>query len=505
MPPRPQRLLAPLAVLLGAVLLRLIAGVGFANYDTLYALLWGQQLAGAHTPQYAIPLAPTPHPLVEALGFVLSPLGAAGMEGVTVALGFLALAGCGWVVYRLGALWFGRAAGALAALLLLTRVPIVSYGVRAYVDLPYLFLLLSALLVACSPRGGEESDGASHERSSPLGGSPVAVLALLALAGLLRPEAWAFSGLYWLYLLLLRRRFAQGRSPQPPPGARRPGQLGRLALLAAAAPLLWVLSDFLVTGHLFWSLTNTRHTASELARKTGIADVPQYIPRRIGEILGPAALLAAALGGVLSLLWLRSRVLIGALAGVLAVLVFALFASAGLPINTRYAFLAAAILCVFAGGAVFGWTRLPADDARRRSWMAGAAMLVLLLLVTAPSQYHGVHRELANLRRQQTIQDELVALVDAHVITLRCAGVVGVPNHRPIPLLALRLDASPARVLSAQVQPIVRGVYVDPATHRVETDYTLDRLDPHPLTAKVPAGFAPAGGNRSWLIFKRCV
>lgn len=504
MPPRLQRLFAPLAVLLGAVLLRLISGVGFANYDTLYALVWGQQLRGGHTPQYDIPLAPTPHPLVEALGFVLSPLGAAGMEGVTVALGFIALAGCGWVVYRLGALWFGRAAGALAALLLLTRVPIVSDGVRAYVDLPYLLLLLSALLVACSPRGGEQSEGVPHERSGPLGGSPAAVLSLLALAGLLRPEAWAFAGLYWLYLLLLQRRFARGESPQPPRGARSPSQLGRLALLVAAAPLLWVLSDLLVTGHLLWSLTNTRHTASELARKTGIGDVPQYIPRRIGEVLGPAALAAAAIGGVLGLLWLRSRVLIGALAGVLAVLVFALFASAGLPINTRYAFLAAAILCVFAGGAVFGWTQLPADDARRRPWMAGGAVLVLLLLATAPGQYHGVSGELASLRRQQVIQDELVALVDAHVIALDCAGVVGVPNHRPIPLLALRLDASPARVLSAQVQPIVRGVYVDPASHAVERDYTLDPHDPHPLTAKVPAGFAPAGGNRSWLIFKRC-
>ena len=123
-----------------------------------------------------------------------------------------------------------------------------------------------------------------------------------------------------------------------------------------------MLSDLLVTGHLFWSLTNTRHTASELGRKTGIADVPQYIPRRLGEILGPFVLLAAALGGVLGLLWLRTRVLLGAIVGVLAVGVFAVFASAGLPINTRYAFLGAAILCVFAGGGVFGWQRLPAGD-----------------------------------------------------------------------------------------------------------------------------------------------
>ena len=53
------------------------SGVGFANYDTLYSLVWGQQLARGQTPSYRTPLAPTPHPLLEALGAILSPLGAA--------------------------------------------------------------------------------------------------------------------------------------------------------------------------------------------------------------------------------------------------------------------------------------------------------------------------------------------------------------------------------------------------------------------------------------------
>jgi hypothetical protein len=539
---RLQRLLAPLAVLLGAFLLRFISGVGFANYDTLYALVWGQQLAGGHTPQYSIPLAPTPHPLIEALGFLLAPLGAAGVERVTVGLGFLALAGCGWVVYRLGALWFGRAAGAVAAVLLLTRVPILSYGVRAYVDLPYLLLVLSALLVACSPRQqprphadvGAEMEADDHPDPPPgtaLAGSPVAVLTLLAFAGLLRPEAWTFSGLYWLYLALAGGRAARGEghsaaslrargeghsaaslrargeghsAASPHARALSPRCLAALAALAISAPLLWMLSDLLVTGDLLWSLTNTRHTAHELARVTGIANVPQYIPRRIGEILRPLVLVAATLGGVLGLLWLRSRVLFGALAGVLAVGVFALFAAAGLPIDTRYAFLAAALLCVFAGGGICGWLRLASGDPRRRWWGAAGGLLLVLLLVSAPAQYRNADRELSNLRRQQSIQDELVALVDAHTISLRCAGLVGVPNHRPIPLLALRLDASPARILSAQVQSVVRGTYVDPANGAVEKAYTLDAHDPHPLTAKVPVGFTPAGGNRAWLIFRRC-
>ena len=94
----PARLAAPLTIAAGAVLLWVIAGVGFANYDTLYALAWGGQLARGETPQYGIPIAPTPHPLVEALGVILSPLSPHAIEGVTVALGFLALSACGWVV-----------------------------------------------------------------------------------------------------------------------------------------------------------------------------------------------------------------------------------------------------------------------------------------------------------------------------------------------------------------------------------------------------------------------
>ena len=38
-----------------------------------------------------------------------------------------------------------------------------------------------------------------------------------------------------------------------------------------------------------------------------------------------------------------------------SVAVFVVFAAIGLPINTRYAFLAAAFGCLFCGAAVFGW------------------------------------------------------------------------------------------------------------------------------------------------------
>lgn len=466
-----------MAIAAGAILLWAIAGVGFVNYDTLYGLVWGQQLSRGEVPQYGLPIAPTPHPLVEALGLGLAPLGASLDADITVALAFLALSACGWVVYRLGSEWFGRAAGALAAMILLTRVPILSYGVRAYVDIPYLLLVLSALLVETRRRRA---------------GAPV--LVLLGLAGLLRPEAWAFSGVYWLYLALSSRRARPARGPR---------QLAGLALIAAAAPAIWVLSDLLVTGDAMWSLTNTKQTALILGRETGIAKVPEYIPRRIGAVLRPSVLVAAALGGVLSLVWLGRRAWLGAAAGVIAVVVFAAMASAGLPIDERYAFGAAAILALFAGAGAFGWTRLQRDDRRRTPWMVGGAALLVALVASLPGQIHAVHRQMDNLARQESIQDDLLALVHSGRISLRC-GPVGVPNHAPIPLLALYLDATPSLIVSAEAKPIERGTYVDPASSEVEHDYVLDPRDPH-QSVSIPPGFTEAHANRSWLLFERCM
>jgi hypothetical protein len=477
----PGSLRAALVIVVGAVVLRVVSGVGFANYDTLYALAWGGQLARGQAPAYGVPIAPTPHPLVQALGVLLYPLGPRAVENVTVWLGFLALSGCGWVVYRLGADWFGRAAGALAALIFLTRVPLLSYGVRAYVDIPYLLLVLSALLVE------------SRRRRA---GAPV--LVLLALAGLLRPEAWALSGLYWLYVM--GWRLLDGKPHAGGPANIR--SAAALTALAAAAPLVWLLSDLAVTGDPLWSLTNTRHTAQTLERVTGIGNVPEYIPRRIGEILRVPVLAGAALGGTLSLLWLPARARLGATVGVLSVVVFALFAAIGLPINTRYAFLPAAILCIFCGAGAFGWTLLARRDPRRRWWTAGGTLVIVAVVAYAPAQYRSAHRELDKLARQQTIQSDLLALATGRSITLQC-GPVGVPNHAPIPLLALYLKTSPANIVSAQVNGVSTGDYVDPASKQVEDSYILDPHDPH-VAVNVPAGFTEVHANRSWLIFQRC-
>src|SRR4051794_23247954 len=186
-----------------ALLVWLVWGHGFANYDALYSLVWGRELADGHGPSYDVTLAPTPHPLANLGGLALSAFSPQTGETVLVVVGFVALGAVGWLVYALGARWFGAAAGGLAAVLFLTREPVLSYGTRAYVDLPYLALVLGALL-------------ALDRRRLPF--------VLLALAGLLRPEAWLFS----FALLVWRRDWA-------------------LAPLAAAGPFLWFAGDLIAT------------------------------------------------------------------------------------------------------------------------------------------------------------------------------------------------------------------------------------------------------------------
>src|SRR5258705_11661605 len=139
---RALRLAAGLA--LTALAVWLLVGRGLVNYDTLYALVWGRALAHGSLPDYDVGLAPTPHPLATLGGVLLAPLSGAADNGVhggaavtaTLVLAFVSLALLGWVVYRLGATWFNRGAGLLAAAIVLTRRPVLAFGARAYVGIP---------------------------------------------------------------------------------------------------------------------------------------------------------------------------------------------------------------------------------------------------------------------------------------------------------------------------------------------------------------------------------
>ncbi|MEA2299202.1 MAG: hypothetical protein QOF77_2138 [Solirubrobacteraceae bacterium] len=465
-----------------AVAIRAVVGHGLVNYDTLYALVWGRDIAGGRLPDYGVSIAPTPHPLATGLSVILAPLSSLERHGihgepaaaVAVAGAFVGLALLGWVVFRLGAEWFNPWAGAVAAAVILTREPVLDFGARVYVDIPYLVLVLGALLV---------------ETRRPRAGAPV--LALLAVAGLLRPEAWLLSAAYLAWIWWSDRDL---------------GRLLRLGSIAATGPLLWFASDLLVTGDPLHSLTGTRDTAKVLGRVTGLGNVPATAPRRLGEILREPVLFAAAVGGVLSVLWLRrrgGRVELGAATGLVAFAGFCVLAAAGLPIITRYLLLPACILAIFAGAGAFGWLELEAGDPRRRWWRAAACVVGLGLVVFVPSQVGRIRTLRETLRRQETIQADLGRLITRGTIGARCTPV-SVPNHRPVPLLALWLDVEPRAVVSAEVGQPSRGTYVTPANAGVAADYILDKRDPVQVVHAVPAGFAPAGADASWRVFARC-
>src|ERR1019366_5487906 len=128
--------------------------------------------------------------------------------------------------------------------------------------------------------------------------------------------------------------------------------------LVALAPLVWLVSDLAITGDLMWSLSHTRATAAAFKRPRGLVSFPYTGARRLGEVLGPDGLIAAALGGVLSLWLLRSRAWLGFVVGVVAIVAFAIVASSGLPIDDRYTFVPVAPLPIFAGARLLRGRRL---------------------------------------------------------------------------------------------------------------------------------------------------
>jgi hypothetical protein len=470
---RTRALIAAAWILVGALVLRLILPFGFPNYDTLYSLAWGQQLARGQTPTYDVTLAPTPHPLAEVAGLVLAPLGAAATLSIVLAIAYVALAALPYLVYRLGSAWFSWPVGIAAAAIVITRYEVLSYGVRAYVDIPYTCLILAALLVETRRRRA---------------GWPV--IALLDIAGLLRPEAWLFAGVYWLYLLPKRdwRERAE------------------LAALVALAPVIWVVSDLAITGNLLWSLHHTQNTASTLKRPTGIVKFPYTGARRLGEVLGPDGLVAAAIGGVLSLWLLRSRIWLAFCAGIVALVAFAIVASSGLPIDDRYTFVLVALLAICGGASLFGWRSLPRDHPRRRLWQAGSIVCVIAFAAFIPWNATRLHQTFdsrnpkkQSLSAQLRVENDLIALTKSHAVTLRC-GDVGVPYHTPIPLLALELHTSPANIVTRE---IAHGTFIAAASSAVREIYLLDLNDPAKNYA-VPPGFTRTAANRSWLVYEHC-
>ncbi len=491
--------------------LLLVFPVGFPNYDTIYALLWGRELAHGVSPDYGSALPPTPHPLADLADLVATPLGN-GAITLTMVIAYASLGLVGYLVYRLGSLWFDRWIGAVAAAIVLTRAPFLSNGIRAYVDLPYIALCLGALAI---------------ETKKPRAGWPV--LSLLALAGLLRPEAWLFSLAYLSWIALapasapggsrggseeetrmpLERADTQSAGLIRPALVRARGILvsphgAALVLLALAAPIAWVLFDWITTGSPTYSFTGTRDTVETLGRQTGPVDLVLYGPRRLGEVLQWPGMIGATGGVALGFAFLRRRSLLGIAAAALALGAFAVLACAGLAIIPRYTMLAASVLAIFVALALLGWRLLEPDHPWRRRWQLFAGLVALMFVVWLPNQWRLDSRVDTDLTNQARIESDLTDLVDAGAFEPLC-GPIAVPNHRAIPRLAFGLDIKPTRIVSSTEQrPPTRGYFVAPANSFVIHNFILDPNDPTRFSLSVPRGYRRVARNRSWVVYRRC-
>ena len=513
------RLKGPLwSVGIGAALYAYFGGA-FANWDTMYTLVWGADVAHGRRPEFAgVALAPTNHPLYDVLGLVFVGFGDTA-ETLIVALGFLALGALTYLAYRLATELFGPLAGVVAALVLITREPVLSFGARAYVDIPYTALVLGALVIEVRrPKAG------------------VSVLALLFLAGLLRPEAWLFSAAYVVWLALPERDRGElaeldvldtsgeddvPRDPTPEEAEsywaerrrraaarkRDPGENRRRAIrlipLVFAAPILWGLIDLASSGDALASLTGTQDNVDTLGRSTGIDGLVSDGPRKLGEILRQPGLIGAVIGAGLGLVWLRAKTIMVLAWIAIAVVAFAVLAAFGLPVITRYLILTAALLCLLVGEAAGGWMRVPSGNAKG-IWLAGGMVTVALLLLFAPSQASRIADLHDSIKAQAQITDDLHDLADEDAFPKDCSPVV-VPNSRPIPNLALWLDrrTTDFRTPGDGRQPR-RGIVLIPANDKIAKQFVLDKNDPGISSVSRPDTFQRQAANRSWRVYANC-
>ncbi len=429
----------------------------YPNYDTYAHLAWGRELLHGHVPRVDVYAAPTQHPL-----WILISAGAVAVFGGAadraLVLGcVLALVALSWAVWRLGRACFGAWTGAVAVLFVGSSFGFLLYAARGYLDVPFLALVLWAgALEAERPR----------ER-------PRLVMALLLVAGLLRPEAWLLALGLWLWV--------------------GPHRLDLLAL-ALVAPVLWALSDLWLLGDPTASLTQTSALAEALGRERGIANVPRALVTNLADVARPPVFLAALLG--VGLAWwqrgrLRSLHVPLALFGA-GFLTFVGTGALGLSILPRYLTVPAVAVCLLGAWAVAGFTRLVAGRARTL-WARGTAAAVVVGLAFFAVQLGSWGALARELRFIRTTHQQVVALAAAPAVE-RCR-VVTLPTYRMIPDLRFELEAGAGRVRArSQIGADARGtaVFVVRPEKAVErfgrAAGVSDRFDVLPAGPSAPVG-----------------
>jgi hypothetical protein len=380
----------------------------YPTYDSFYALLWGRDLLHLHLPDFHVYRAPTEHPLAIAFGMFCSIFGQGGARLMVLGsiASFVALVAGS---YRLSRLCFGPVVGFVAALLVLSRFFVENLAAQGYLDITYVALVVWA---------------AALEVERPRRGGPV--FALLAAAGLLRPDAWVLSGVYWLWCSWRadnRKRL-------------------RYLLFAASAPLIWALLDTIVTGNPLYSLTATSGLAQELERTQGFGSVVASV-WNYGERIDKLPVVLGGLLGIPLAVWMAPRRVLVPLA-TLGLLLFVYLAegAVGASVVDRYLLGAATMLLPFCAVTIGGWAMLRPGTALRRVWLAGAAVLVVFGAASAATTL-----SLSSLRTTLEYHEDFhkglaAALADGRVrAQLHRCPLLSLPNNKLIPDARWILDS----------------------------------------------------------------
>lgn len=366
----------PLLILAGlvvgvALLLRLAYGPGYLSIDGMWSLQWGSDLL--HLRALAPTNGTTPHPLSNLAAAGAHLVG--GRDGDLVLLGASYLA-AGLLVVATGVLaerLAGRVAGIAAAVLVATRPELLASTTAGMLDVWAAAFVVIAVAAAVPAGDGEPRE------------PRLAMLMLLA-AGLLRPEAWALAGAWWLW------RVWTDRAPH----------LGQLALVLAA-PVLWVIVDAIFAGDPLFAIHQTEFAAGRLRAtrhiESGFAADVERAFRSTGNALA-WPLLVASVAAMLAGAWLwRTRgrhapqtvhlddAAIARRGGALVAVTMALFtalivlqAANGTLVFPRFALAVAALAAAFVAAVA---VRL----ALRLGRSAAACAGVLVVLVTVPSAF----------------------------------------------------------------------------------------------------------------------
>ena len=460
---RVPRLLVAALALVPVVIF--VAAPTYPQYDSYFHLVWGRGLLHGTTPDFEAYAAPTQHPLYVAIGALFSLLGTSAGERGLVLFTLLSLSALTVAVYRLSARLFGAWPGVAAAAFTGSSFALLLYAVRAYVDVPFLALVFwAAVLEVERPRRG------------------VPVMALLALAGLLRPEAWLLAGAYWLWCSGWRSLW--------------------LTVLVALAPVLWAISDAAVTGDPLHSLHATSSLAETLGRERGVSKVPRAFVTLLSDVARPPVALLGVIGAWLAVRrwgWRAMAVPLALLAT--GVLTFLGTGVAGLSILPRYLTVPAVALCVFAGYALLGFTTLPE---RNRTWerlaIAAAVLGVAFVVIKAPV--------LGKLRDELTFvhrsHDDLVALLHTPAVQrgMRC-GPITYPNYRLVPDTRWLLDIPRGRVGARSARRHAHGVEVFVIGTKALKRYGFAD-GASPTTNAPDPGYVPAVRNRTFAAYLSC-